>query len=110
MELLPDIFDEVDWTQSGDIQQERVRGSSKPSEGNNRLTMIIDVKSAFYSLPARDQAVLKDLYADGGMDAALLAATFAVSDRTIRRWRERAVDRMVEWLGGEPPWWTPHHG
>ena len=108
-ELLPSIFQYVDFNSSGDVQQERVRGSSSPSEGGNRQVMIIDVKQAFFSLNRKDQALLHELFADGGVSAEILAATFLVTERTIRRWRTRAVGKMLEWLGGEPPWWTPHN-
>jgi RNA polymerase sigma factor (sigma-70 family) len=67
--------------------------------------MIVDVRSAFDSLPPKDKTLLIDLYADGGLAVQIVAAQLEVSERTVRRREERALDKMVERLGGEPPWY-----
>jgi len=66
--------------------------------------MVIDVRSAFDALPPKDKMLLIDLYADGGMAVQVVAAQLQVTERTVRRREERALDKMVERLGGEPPW------
>jgi DNA-directed RNA polymerase specialized sigma24 family protein len=35
----------------------------------------------------------------------VLAATLEVSEKTVQRREERAVQRLVDRLGGELPWW-----
>ena len=104
-EVLPDIFDIDDWLSGSTSDQERVSGTSRPSEGNTRLATVVDVKSGFDSLSEDDQALLTDLYADGGVTHQVLAATLEVSEKTIQRREQRAITRLVDKLGGELPWW-----
>lgn len=103
-EVLPDIWEEDDWTNSGTSSAEEIRSPSRPSEGNNRLAMIADIRSAFFSLSKKDQAFLEDFYRDGGVTADVLAAALEVTERTIRRRDDRIMEKLVERLGGEPPW------
>lgn len=104
-EILPDIFDMDDWTTSTSTasDEEPRRRQSRPSEGNNRLAAIVDVRSAFYSLSASDQMLLTELYQGGGMGFDVLAATMDISEKTARRRESRIIDKLVERLGGEPP-------
>jgi DNA-directed RNA polymerase specialized sigma24 family protein len=104
-EVLPDIFDIDDWLSGSTNDQERVSGTSRPSEGNTRLATVVDVKSGFESLSDDDKALLTDLYADGGVTHQVLAATLEVAEKTIQRREQRAVQRLVDKLGGELPWW-----
>jgi RNA polymerase sigma factor (sigma-70 family) len=105
-EVLPDIFDIDDWLSGSSNDQERVSGASRPSEGNTRLATVIDVKSGFDSLSEDDQLLLRELYEDGGVTHQVLAATFDVSEKTIQRREQRAIERLVDKLGGELPWWN----
>lgn len=107
-EILPDIFNTDDWVLASHQQEtsDYVKSTIKPSEGNNRLALLVDVKSAFYALKEHDQALLRDLYEDGGVSLGVLAATMEVNERTVRRRERRAIDRMVEYLGGEVPFWV----
>ena len=105
-EILPDIFDIEDWLNAGTSELgDKVSGLSRPSEGNSRLATIVDVKSGFASLSEDDQGLLRDLYEDGGVTQQVLAATLEVSEKTVQRREERAVQRLVDRLGGELPWW-----
>jgi hypothetical protein len=103
-EILPNIWDEDDWTTGQQVTSGEVRGSSRPAEGNNRLAMIVDVRVAFYNLRENDQKLLCDMYRDGGLPVDVMAAQWEVTERTIKRREERVLDKMVERLGGEPPW------
>ncbi len=103
-ELLPDIWDEDDWTNSSSGSGEEIRSPSRPAEGNNRLAMVADIRSAFFTLSKKDQAFLEDFYRDGGVSADVLAASLEVTERTVRRRDDRIMEKMVERLGGEPPW------
>ena len=109
-ELLPDIFDPEDWVTGQVEMTDHVGGVSRPSEGNNRLAMMMDITSAYYSLNDTDQALLRDLHADGGVPKTVLADTMGVADKTVARREQRALQRIVDILGGEVPWWTPGSG
>lgn len=106
-ELLPDIFDYDDWTSSGQSEMtDKIANTSRPSEGNTRLAVMSDISYAFYSLSSEDQALLKELHADGGITQQVLAATLGVAEKTVARREQRALQRMVDKLGGELPWWN----
>jgi RNA polymerase sigma factor (sigma-70 family) len=103
-ELLPDIFDIDDWLTGSAAVSGEVRGPSRPAEGNNRLAMIADIRSAFFGLPVADRELLAQLYQDGGATYDAVANMTEVHERTVRRREERVIEKMVERLGGEPPW------
>lgn len=103
-QILPDIFDHEDWTASAVMSGSEVRGTHAPSEGNNRLAILVDVHSAYCGLKPADQSLLRELHEAGGVSHAVVAATSSVSEKTIRRREARALDKMVEYLGGEHPW------
>ncbi len=103
-EVLPNIWDEDDWMTGQQVTTGETRSPSRPSEGNNRLAMIVDVRTAFYNLRENDQKLLCDMYQDGGLPIDVMATQWEVTERTIKRREERILDKMVERLGGEPPW------
>jgi DNA-directed RNA polymerase specialized sigma24 family protein len=105
-EILPDIFDHEDWIMSVRGEQADVKGPSRPAEGNNRLAMICDVRAAFYGLPQKDQLLLEELHRDGGLSYEVLAFSYECHERTVRRREERVLEKLVERLGGEPPYWS----
>lgn len=103
-DIIPDIFDEDDWTTGSVVNDSGVKGPSRPSEGNNRLAMIADVRSAYFSLPLKDRQFLADMYEGGGMPIEIVAAQWDITDRTVRRREDRIIEKMVERLGGDAPW------
>jgi DNA-directed RNA polymerase specialized sigma24 family protein len=103
-ELLPYIWDPDDWTSSSAAAQEERHAPSRPSEGNNRLAMIVDVRGAFFGLPVEDQRLLLLIHKDGGATYDAVAEFLEVSERTVRRREERVLEKLVERLGGEAPW------
>lgn len=103
-DILPDIFDEDDWTMGASVNDSDVKGPSRPSEGNNRMAMIADVRSAFFSLPVKDRQLLSDLYEGGGLAIEIVSTQWDVTERTIRRREDRIIEKMVERLGGDAPW------
>lgn len=106
-ELLPDIWDHESWSYGQSGPSDTVRRSTQaPSEGNNRLAMLVDVKWAVAQLSADDQAMLRDRYQDGGVSPDILAATYECSQDTLERRYARILTRIADRLGGEPPWWT----
>jgi hypothetical protein len=103
-EILPNIWDEDDWVTGQQVGSGEIRTPSRPAEGNNRLAMIVDVRTAFFNLNNNDQNLLSDMYKDGGLPLDVVATQWEVTERTIKRREERVLDKMVERLGGEPPW------
>jgi hypothetical protein len=67
--------------------------------------MVSDVRSAFFSLPETNRVFLEEVF-DQAADNIIevIAAREDVSEKTINRRIDRLMDKMVERLGGEPPW------
>lgn len=103
-EVLPDIFDVEDWNNSSMALSNDVRTPARPSEGNNRLAIVSDIRAAFYGLPQKDQDFLSDMYRDGGIPIDVMAMTWEITERSVKRREERIMEKLVERLGGEPPW------
>lgn len=103
-EVLPDIFDYESWALDAYSDDTEGRTQSRPGEGNTRLAMIVDVKCGFESLSEDDQMLLRQRFADGGMDVSVLAATYQAHDSTIRRRLRNTLRKLSDRLGGEPPW------
>ncbi len=104
-ELLPDVWEHVGWTDTPDMTAEFIVHSSKPSEGGNRLALLSDVAAGLARLNKNDKDLLQMRYRNGGMDFAALAETYGASDEAIRKRVKRALDKLQDRLGGEPPIW-----
>lgn len=102
-EILPDIFDQEDWYGQSVVSDGPKRPTA-PSEGNNRLAMIVDVKAAFEALDGEDQMILESRFRNGGVNYDELGESLEISARTARRREDRAVSRLIERLGGDYPW------
>jgi DNA-directed RNA polymerase specialized sigma24 family protein len=103
-ELLPHIWDPDDWATGEATYTSERKAPARPAEGNNRLAMVCDVRQAFFGLPVDDRQLLEWLHRDGGASYEAVGVWMEVSDRTVRRREERVLAKMVERLGGEPPW------
>jgi RNA polymerase sigma factor (sigma-70 family) len=104
-ELLPDVWEYVGWVDTPDMSQEFISHTSKPSEGGNRLALLSDIAFGLDRLNKNDKDLLRMRYAQGGMDFAALAETYGASDEAIRKRVKRALDKLQDRLGGEPPVW-----
>lgn len=104
-ELLRDVWNYEGWLDSPDMSSEYVAKSSKPSEGNNRLAMFSDVAHAIARLNDADRLLLKLRYADGGVDFSVLAQMYEITEEAMRKRVQRAITKLQERLGGEPPIW-----
>lgn len=102
-ELLEEVWRYVDWLPSPTIERER--GQSSPSEGNNRIAMMVDVANALTQLPRDEQELLRDRYADGGSYVDAIAAKLDMTPDGVRKRIDRVLGRLVDRLGGEPPFW-----
>ena len=104
-ELLPDVWEHIGWVDTPDMSQEFISHTSKPSEGGNRLALLSDIAFGLDRLNKNDKDLLRMRYAQGGMDFAALAETYGASDEAIRKRVKRALDKLQDRLGGEPPVW-----
>lgn len=107
-DLLPHIWDHDDWTmQSVTHSEVSSRSMSRPSEGGNYVAMLCDVRSAVYGLPKEDIETLQFMFDGDGHTFKELAEYLEVSIDTARRTIARITNKLVDKLGGEPPWWRP---
>ena len=104
-ELLADVWGYEGWSSSGDMSADYVQATSKPSEGNNRLALLSDVKQGIARLNEADQELLRNRYADGGMGFEALAELYDASEEAMRKRVKRALTKLQDRLGGEPPVW-----
>ena len=105
-ELLRDVWEHDAWGTTPDMSSEFVSRTTKPNEGNNRLALMSDVYSALQRLNEADRNLLRDRYYDGGMEFAQLAEQYDASEEAIRKRVQRALQKLQERLGGEPPVWN----
>lgn len=106
-ELLKDVWNYDYWVQSSvPVDEEFITKSTKPSEGNNRLALLSDVKHGLARLNDADQELLRRRFADGGTDFDALAIEYDATEDAIRKRVSRALTKLSERLGGEPPVWN----
>lgn len=105
-ELLRDVWDYEGWLDTPDLSSEFVSKSSKPNEGNNRMALLSDVANGLRGLNEQDKNLLRQRYANGGMDFDVLAVVYEMSEEALRKRVHRATKKLQDRLGGEPPIWT----
>jgi len=105
-ELLRDVWTHDAWGTTPDMSSEFISRTTKPNEGNNRLALMSDVYSGVQRLNEADRNLLFDRYADGGMDFTQLAEKYDASEEALRKRVQRALQKLQERLGGEPPIWN----
>jgi len=106
-ELLKDMWDKENWESGAHANEnEFVSRSSKPDEGNNRIALLSDVAAALSRLNDADQLLLQRRFADGGTDFDALAVEYSASEEAIRKRVSRALTKLQDRLGGEPPIWS----
>ena len=106
-ELLPSCWDYDDWylTAENPAYVSTASGGD-PAEGNNRAAMLVDVKTALWSLKPEDVAVLHMKYREGLSNQAIAHELGDVTEEAARQRVQRTVSKVVRALGGEPPWWS----
>jgi DNA-directed RNA polymerase specialized sigma24 family protein len=104
-ELLRDVWTHEGWDSASDMSSEFVSKSSKPAEGNNRLALLSDVKQGLSALSDADQELLRNRYHDGGMEFEDLSVLYEASEEAMRKRVKRAIIKLQDRLGGEPPVW-----
>lgn len=104
-ELLRDIWDYEGWMDTPDLSTEFITKTAKVSEGNGRLAMFSDVSDALRGLNEADRNLLRQRYSNGGMDFDALAAVYEMTEEAMRKRVRRAIHKLQDRLGGEPPVW-----
>lgn len=72
------------------------------SEGNNWFAMCADVQKAFGKITKEQQYILTMLYADG-LDDGNVAIQLSISRDAVRMRKNRAMNNLLNILGGERP-------
>ena len=103
-DVLPGLWDYQDWLPSPDMSAPR--GASRPAEGNNVLAVLCDVSGAVSRLPESDRECLRAVYSDGGLSMEVVAILWELTESGARKRVDRIIGRIVDRLGGPPPWWT----
>lgn len=106
-ELLPDVWYYSTWATAGGLDETEKRRTVKPAEGNNRLAALVDVAGAVARLTAEDRAFLRLRWADGGNTWEEVALFYEVTAEAVRKRHKRVLQKMLDRLGGQAPWWTP---
>lgn len=104
-ELLRDVWNYDNWSETSDMSSEYISHTKKPDEGGNRIAMLADVSDGLDRLSDNDRNLLRQRYANGGMDVDALAAFYSITEAAMRKRLERARRRLQEQLGGEQPQW-----
>lgn len=105
-ELLPDMWDRGRWDSSGPTDADMPRGKAKPGEGGNRRAMMIDVSYAVSTLPIDDQRLLRDRFLHyPDMPNEELGWRYNLTGDALRKRIDRILQKLVDRLGGEPPFW-----
>lgn len=104
--LLPGLWDYDDWSYQSAVHDGSPRKPKAPSEGNDRLAMMVDLKWAVAGLPAEEQQLLRDRYEASGMELSMLAYRNDMTEKGMRLKLNRIITKLCDRLGGEPPWYT----
>lgn len=98
-DLMPALFLGVTFN-TGDEIQEEVRHKTAPNEGGNGLVSLVDVKRGFLALPQEQKQILFHLYSNGNASYDSVAKIMGISSMTVRRREQRALEAIVDHLGG----------
>ena len=106
VESLIKVWGTGDYELAGQIldpNQSGAKRTSKPAnEGNDMLAMIADVGSAMRRLELRDYSVLMQRYCDG-QTLHQIGEFLEVSPQRVEQISQRAVRKVIEFLGGRNP-------
>ncbi len=105
-QLLRDVWDYEGWLDTPDLSSEFVSKTSKVNEGNSRIALLSDVANGLRGLNEQDKNLLRQRYANGGMDFDVLAVVYEMTEEALRKRVHRAIKKLQDRLGGEPPIWS----
>lgn len=82
---------------------DRVRVVRDPSEGGNAQAMLADVQRGLATLDPDALALVMMAYGDG-VPTKVLAETWGVTRQAIEQRLDRAMTKVLTFLGGDNPW------
>lgn len=98
-DLLPALFTGQSFN-TGDEVNTEVKTRIAPNEGGNGLVSLVDVKRGFAKLTQDQKYLLFLLYSKGDSSYDSVAKILDVSSMTVRRREQRALEAIVDNLGG----------
>lgn len=98
-DLLPVLFTGSSF-QTGDEVNVEVKTRTAPNEGGNGLASLVDIKRGFDKLTQDQKRLLFLLYHRGDTSYDEVAKQLDVSSMTVRRREQRALEAIVDNLGG----------
>lgn len=98
-DLLPVLFTGSSFN-TGDEVNVEVKTTTAPNEGGNGLVSLIDVQRGFAKLTQEQKRLLFLLYHRGDTSYDDVAKELQVSAMTVRRREQRALEAIVDNLGG----------
>jgi DNA-directed RNA polymerase specialized sigma24 family protein len=102
-EILPMALDREVWADPGVAPETgKLSRTTAPSEGNNRLAMLCDVRSGLEAGSAVDKELLWTHFGLG-LDKDEHALVLGVTVETLEKRLQRAVQRLQKRLGGPKP-------
>lgn len=103
-DLLPALFDEGDWAVGHEVDDSVRRRRKSPAEGGDSVAMMVDISRGYNLLGDIDQQVLRERFAPPGRTYEQLADVWDVSVSTAHGRVRRALEHLIDHLGGESPW------
>lgn len=98
-DLLPVLFTGTTFNTGEEINVE-VKTRTAPNEGGNGLVSLVDVKRGFEKLTQEQKYLLFLLYHRGDTSYDKVAKELGCSSMTVRRREQRALESIVDNLGG----------
>ena len=106
-ELLPDVWFLQNWD-GGTRDAERPRSQGKPAEAGNRRAMMVDLSRAIATLNEEDGRFLADRYVLRPVESmSEWAKAWELTEDGARKRLHRIVEKLIDRMGGEPPYYTP---
>lgn len=102
-ELLPVVMDRALWTDaSPGVDAGHITGGGDPAHGNTRLAMLCDVRSSLEAVSEADKELLFTIF---GLQVPeeIHALECGVTEETLRKRVQRALQRLQRALGGPKP-------
>ena len=98
-DMLPVLFTGVSF-QTGNEVDEEVKHKTAPNEGGNGLATLMDIRAAFIKLGQEQKRLLFALYSKSDSSYEQIAKEMNVSSMTVRRREAKALEQIVDLLGG----------
>jgi DNA-directed RNA polymerase specialized sigma24 family protein len=105
-QLLPSVISE-DWKRVQASFEGGVGGTKPANESGDWMAYAVDVRRAYDALPVDDRILVELFYVNDSHGVALQEAAEKPSVRAAEMAANRAVAKMVRYLGGERPYLKP---